>query len=178
MTWITKEKKGELALTGLQGGLNLLQTWTETNAQTKKEVAQNNKIDDKRLNEILKINEEYTTKINNLLYDTELGCKFKSTEDIFIMIIEIIMLDLEYDYHEIINNFTRTIDTEEFIQAHQKAVKEREVRLETEYQEKLNRYETKMKEYEDKMKEQQSKSFFKRILSEEIKKPRKPIRRE
>jgi FtsZ-binding cell division protein ZapB len=94
------------------------------------------------------------------------------------MIIEIIMLDLESDYPEVINNFTSAIDTEKFIQSHQEAIQKRKDRLENEYQEKLERYKEKLKLYEEKVQEQRSKSFFKRILSEDIEKPRKPIRRE
>lgn len=177
MSWTTKEQKGEIAMMGLEAGLGLLQSWTEDTKRIKEKALEDNKIDEKELSQLLEINEEYTTKVNNLLYDTELGCKFKRTEEIFIMIVEIIMLDLENDYTEIIENFTKAIDTEKFIESHDTAIKLREERLDKEYQDDLNEYQAQLIEYQNKIKEQKSKGFFKRLLAEEISEPQKPERR-
>lgn len=177
MSWATKEQKGEMAIKSLETGLGLLQSWTEDTKRIKEKALEENKIDDKELEEILRINEEYTTRVNNLLYDTELGCKFKKTEDIFIMIVEIIMLDLEYEYPEIISNFTRAIDTEAFIEAHEMSIKKRQDRLEQEYQKELIEYKEEFEIYRQRLEAKKSKGFLSRLFSEDIQEPVKPIRK-
>jgi hypothetical protein len=168
MSWGTKEQKGEIVKMGLEAGLDFLKTMANDSARIKDEANENiKKIDEKEINEILAINEEYVTRVNNLLYDTELGCKFKKTEEIFLMIIEIIMLDLEFDYHETISNFTRAIDTEEFIKSHELSLKEREKRLDQEYQNDLKEYEIEMNNYRKEMEQYNSKNFLSKIFTAE-----------
>ena len=93
------------------------------------------------------------------------------------MIIEIIMLDLEHDYHEIIANFTNAIDTEEFLNSHNTAWNKREERLNNEYQDEMVKYETLLVEYNHKIKERNSKNFLSKLFAEDITKPVKPERR-
>ncbi|WP_268035063.1 hypothetical protein [Algoriphagus sp. PAP.12] len=175
MSWGTKEQKGELLLLGLTAGLSFLNNLSMESDKYQKEAKENiNSIDEKELKRILEINEEYSTRIYNLLNDTELGCKFKKTEEIFLMVIEIIMLDLEYDYYEIIQNFTNSFDNEDFIRSHELAIKLREKRLKEEYEENLKVYQESLLEYQEKKKSQ---SFFKSIFGEALVEPMKPILR-
>lgn len=179
MAWGTQEQKGELARIGLEAGIDFFKSMTAESKRLNEEAKENIKnIDETELQNILEINEEYVTRVNNLLYDTELGCKFKRTEEIFLMIVEIIMLDLESDYSEIISNFTKAIDTEEFINLHDIAVKKRNERLDKEFSEIMEQYEIEMTAYRNKLKEHQSKSFFSKLLGDkEPTPPEKPIRR-
>ena len=71
MSWTTKEKKGDLAMMGLQASLSMLSSWTENNQRIKEKALQDNKITEDELQQILQINDEYTTRVNNLLYDTD-----------------------------------------------------------------------------------------------------------
>ncbi|RAI84188.1 hypothetical protein [Algoriphagus yeomjeoni] len=175
MSWGTKEQKGELALLGLESGLSLLNSMFEESKKFKKEAKEDPKlIDDTELLRILDINEEYTTRVNNLLYDTELGCKFKRTEEIFLMIIEVIMLDLEYDYEEVIKNFTNSFDNEAFIEAHDQAMKLRTERLKNEYDANLIQYNV---DYEAYLENKKNTGFFKSIFGESLVEPSKPILR-
>lgn len=178
MAWGTTEQKGELARLGLEAGIDFFKSMTAESKRISEEAKQNLKnIDEKELQSIIEINEEYVTRVNNLLYDTELGCKFKRTEEIFLMIVEIIMLDLESDYKEVISNFTKAIDSEEFINMHDLAVKKREERLDKEFAEIMKGYENEMVIYRAKLEEHKSKSFFSKIFADEPIEPEKPIRR-
>lgn len=179
MSWGTKEQKGELVKMGLDAGIDFIKSMTTESNRIKEEANENIKnIDEKEINKILEINEEYVTRVNNLLYDSELGCKFKRTEEIFLMIVEIIMLDLEFDYHEIISNFTKAIDTEEFINSHELSLKKREIRLDEEYQNELKEYEIEMNEYRKEMEQYKSKNFFSKIFAAEPIEPfDPPVRR-
>lgn len=178
MAWGTQEQKGELAKLGLEAGIDFFKSMTAESKRINEEAKENIKnIDEKELQSILEINEEYVTRVNNLLYDTELGCKFKRTEEIFLMIVEIIMLDLEKDYSEIITNFTKAIDSEEFINLHDLAVKKREERIDKEFAEIMKEYEIEMTAYRNKVEEHKSKNFFSKIFADEPIEPEKPIRR-
>ncbi len=178
MAWGTQEQKGELAKLGLEAGIDFFKSMTAESKRINEEAKENIKnIDEKELQSILEINEEYVTRVNNLLYDTELGCKFKRTEEIFLMIVEIIMLDLEKDYTEIISNFTKAIDSEEFINLHDLAVKKREERIDKEFAEIMKGYEIEMTAYRNKLEEHKSKNFFSKIFADEPIEPEKPIRR-
>lgn len=178
MAWGTQEQKGELARIGLEAGIDFFKSMTEESKRINKEAKENIKnIDENELQSILEINEEYVTRVNNLLYDTELGCKFKKTEEIFLMIVEIIMLDLENDYTEVISNFTKAIDTEEFINLHELAIKKREERIDKEFAEIMKEYEIEMTAYRNKVEEHKSKNFFSKIFADEPIEPEKPIRR-
>ena len=95
MAWGTQEQKGELARIGLEAGIDFFKAMTAESKRIKDEAKENIKnVDENEIQNILDINEEYVTRVNNLLYDTELGCKYKRTEEIFLMIVEIIMLDV------------------------------------------------------------------------------------
>ncbi|WP_439475710.1 hypothetical protein [Algoriphagus formosus] len=175
MAWGTREQKGELMLMGLSAGLSFLDTLAKESDKLNKEGRENPKsIDEDELLRILEINEEYSTRIHNLLNDTELGCKFKKTEEIFLLIIEIIMLDLESDYQEVISNFTKSFDTEEFIKSHEDAIEKRKMRLKIEYEEAMKNYEIKYKEYLEKKK---NTGFFKTLIGNSPIEPLKPILR-
>jgi hypothetical protein len=168
MSWGTKEQKGDLVKMGLEAGIDFFKSMTADSNRIKDEAKDNIKnIDEKELNKILEINDEYVTRVNNLLYDTELGCKFRRTEEIFLMIVEIIMLDLEFDYQETISNFTKAIDTEEFINSHELSLKKRDIRLDEEYQNELKEYEIEMNEYRKEMQQHNSKNFFSKIFTAE-----------
>lgn len=178
MAWGTQEQKGELAKIGLEAGIDFFRAMTAESKRLNEEAKENIKnIDEQELKNLLEINEEYVTRVNNLLYDTELGCKFKRTEEIFLMIVEIIMLDLEYDYTEVISNFTKAIDSEEFINLHDLAVKKREERIDKEFAEIMREYEIEMTVYRNKLEEHKSKNFFSKIFADEPIEPEKPIRR-
>ncbi|OXA99391.1 hypothetical protein B0A75_11310 [Flavobacterium oncorhynchi] len=178
MSWGTTDQKGELAKMGLEAGIDFFKSMTADSQRLKDEAKENIKnISDDELKKILEINEEYVTRVNNLLYDTELGCKFKKTEEIFLMIVEIIMLDLEFDYQETISNFTKAIDTEEFINSHKLSLEKRENRLNEEYQKELKEYEIEMTEYRKEMEQYKSKNFFSKIFAEEPLEPFAPEKR-
>ena len=177
MSWGTKEQKGELMNKGLEGALSLFSAIASESKSKRDNAIADGQISKEEYDELYENFSEYKTRINNLLYDTELGCKLKSTEDIFLMIIEIIMFDLEYDYPEVIQNFTKIIDTEELVRGHELALKKRDERLEMEYQNELEVYNSEMLEYNNKIKEKKSKNFFARLVSEEIIAPTKPNKR-
>lgn len=67
--------------------------------------------------------EYFSDLVANLLGDAELGCKFKRTEEIFLDIMRIFLFNLEKDNREIIDNFTKAIDSEDFIKSHEMAIK-------------------------------------------------------
>jgi len=90
------------------------------------------------------------------------------------MIVEVIMLDLEHDYQEVIKNFTSSFDTEEFIIAHDFAIKNRGLRLKYEFDENLIQYHKDYKEYLEKKK---NTGFLKSIFGESLIEPTKPILR-
>ena len=124
MAWGTQEQKGELAKMGLEALIDFTKSMTSKSKQIEIEAEENIKnIDAVKMATILETNARLSYWVNNLLTDAELGCKFKKTEEIFLEILRVIMYDLEKDYPEIINNFTKAIDTDEFINSHQLAVK-------------------------------------------------------
>jgi hypothetical protein len=175
MSWGTKEQKGEIVMLGLQAGLDFLSGMATESKKLNKEAKEDiNSIDKNEIRRLVEINEEYTSRVNNLLYDTELGCRFKRTEEIFLMIVELIMLDLEYDYKETIQNFTDSFDNEEFIKAHDESLKKRKDRLKVEYEENLAQYNLDYKDYQEKKK---NTGFFKAIFGDSPKEPKKPILR-
>lgn len=174
MSWGTKEQKGDLLKLGLESGLELFKQWTEENQRINEKAKEDQKIDSEELNQILAINEEYTQKINNLLFDTDLGCEFKKTESFFLEIVEIIMLDLEDDYKELIQAFTKAIDNKEFIHDYEEAKKQRDIRLQKEYEKQLEVYQKELEIYNEKLEAQNKKGFFSRLMADEIEEPVKP----
>jgi len=177
MAWGTQEQKGDLLKMGAQAFFGELQKEFETNRILRDSKKDGDKIDPALHEYIWEENERLESMVNNLLYDTELGCKYKKTEEIFLEIIQIIMLDLESDNMEIISNFTKAFDTEEFIESHNQAVKKRQDRLDEEYGELMKEYEIQMSDYRRKKEEHKSKSFFSKIFADDIIEPEKPERR-
>lgn len=179
MSWGTKEQKGDVLLAGVTGAFNIFNSIAENSLSRKEQVFADGQVTKEEYLQLHDDFEEYKRKVDNVLYDTELGCKLKRTEEVFIMIVKIIMFDLEYDYQEVISNFTKAIDTEEFIKLHDLGVQEREQRLDEEYNVELEVYNEEMAKYNEKIKERKSKGVLSRIFSsEEIVEPKKPERRD
>ncbi|MCH4552766.1 hypothetical protein [Aestuariibaculum lutulentum] len=178
MSWATKQQKGEMALMGVEMLTGMFKDFAEDSKSRRNQVLSDNVITVEEYEALYKEMEEYRNQIENLLLDTELGCKYIKTQEIFLMIVKIIMYDLEFDYQEILSNFSSFIDNEMFIEGHQRAIEQRDNRLDKEYQLALKDYETELKEYAIKIEEKKSKNFFGRLFSEEIPKPIKPERRQ
>lgn len=140
---------------------------------------------------------EYEKKLYNLFKDAELNCKYQKTHDNFIEILGIIMEDKEDEYPEVIENFTKHIDNENFINGHKLALEKRAERLEKKkqeeeakrqeeeakqeaaYQEELREYERDLELYKLKIEQQKSKGFFKKMFAKEDmpNPPEKPVRK-
>lgn len=179
MSWGTKQQKGDVLLASVNGAFSIFNSIAENSLNKKEQVLADDQVTKEEYEQLHSDFEEYKSKVDNILYDTELGCNLKRTEEIFIMVVKIIMFDLEYDYQEVIRNFTNAIDTEEFVKLHDVAVQKREQRLDEEHAINLNVYEEEMVLYNEKIKDKKSKSFLSRIFSsEEIIEPIKPERRD
>mgnify|MGYP003603875848 CR=1 FL=1 len=180
MAWGTQEQKGDLAKMGLEALISFTKSMTDESRRIELEAKENIKnINDEELNDVLLINAKLSNWVNNLLTDAELGCKFKRTEEIFLEIIRVIMYDKEKDYQEMISNFTKAIDNEEFITSHDLAVKKREERLDKEYEDEMKSYEIKMTKYRQQNEDYNSKNFLSKMFSNVSKPilPNHPIRR-
>jgi hypothetical protein len=179
MAWGTQEQKGDIAKMGIEALIGFTKSMADESKRINNEAKDNIKnVDAKEFTDVLEINAELNELINNLLTDAELGCKYKKTEEIFLYVIRIIMYDVEYDYREIIDNFTKAIDTQEFIDSHEVAESKRNIRLDKEYAEEMKTYEVEMFDYRRKISEHKSKNFFSKIFAEEPIEPLKPVRRE
>lgn len=179
MAWGTQEQKGDIAKMGIEALIGFTKSMAEESKRINSEAKENIKnVDAKEFADVLEINAELNELINNLLTDAELGCKFKKTEEIFLYIIRIIMYDVESDYREIIDNFTKAIDSQEFIDSHEIADKKREDRLDKEHAEDMKSYEVEMFDYRRKISEHKSKNFFSKMFADEPVEPEKPIRRD
>lgn len=179
MAWGTQEQKGDIAKMGIEALISFTKSMVDESKRINSEAKDNVKnIDAKEFADVLEINAELNELINNLLTDAELGCKYKKTEEIFLYVIRIIMYDVEHDYREIIDNFTKAIDTQEFIDSHEVADLKRNMRLDKEYAEEMKTYEHQMFDYRRQISEYKSKNFFSKIFSEEPLEPLKPVRRE
>ena len=131
MAWGTQEQKGDALLLGVNAITGFLSTRIANNEENKKQFidAKKNGITQEEYDTLYNEYDYFSGLVNNLLGDAELGCKFKQTEEIFLDIMRIFLFDLEKDNREIIDNFTRAIDSEEFIRLHLLAVKKREERF-------------------------------------------------
>ena len=180
MDWGTQEQRGDELRLGVNAIAGILSTRIANNEENKKQLinAKANGVTQEEYDTLYEEYDYFSGLVSNLLGDAELGCKFKRTEEIFLDIMKIFLLDLEKDNREIIDNFTRAIDSEEFIKSHELAVRKREERLDKEHAEKMSDYEIEMTAYRNKLKEHQSKNFFSKIFAEEPIKPEEPIRRE
>lgn len=180
MAWGTQEQKGDLAKMGLEALISFTKEMTKESKRIEIEAKENIKnVNEEEFNDVLQINAKLSTWVNNLLTDAELGCKFKRTEEIFLEIIRVIMYDKEKDYQEMISNFTKAIDNEEFIASHDLAVKKRDERLDKEYEEKMKSYEIQMTKYRQQVEEHNSKNFLSKMFSSDSKPvlPNHPMRR-
>lgn len=180
MAWGTQEQKGDALILGVNTIANILTTRIANNEENKKQLinAKSNGVTQEEYDALYEEYDYFSGLVENLLGDAELGCKFKRTEEIFLDVMKIFLLDLEHDNREIINNFTKAIDSEEFINSHELALKKREERLDKEYSEKMKEYEIEMADYRNKLQEHKSKSFFSKIFADEPVQPEKPSRRE
>ncbi|MFL0104130.1 hypothetical protein [Tenacibaculum maritimum] len=176
----TKEDKQMLVSQGIEQGLKFFNDYREVSRKKREKDLEDNKIDKSEYQRVCNELDEYQTYYINLISDTELGSKFKQTEEIFVLIIKIIMFDLEFDYKEVLDNLCNFIDNEDFINNHGKALSMREERLDEEYKEAMKKYKEELAQYEMKIKAHNSKGFFKKIISSGIKDPMpvKPKRRE
>jgi|GEM_PF-3367092 len=175
----SQNDKRQLAFTGIEAGLSLFNNFREDSKKQREKEIEDGKIELSEYHRVVSELEEFQTYFYNVISDTELDCKFKKTEDIFIIIIKIIMFDLEYDYKEIFLNLNRFIDNEDFIEGHEQALLLRQKRLEKEYQEELVNYELQLKEYQIQLTHHNSKSFFKKLISSDvINPPIRPIKRQ
>lgn len=175
----TKEDKAKLAFRGLEEGLKLFEDYRESSKQRREKDLEDSKIDIEEYNRVCNELDEYQEIVQNLISDTELGSKFRRTEEIFVSIIKIIMFDLEFDNKEIFENLCNFIDNENFIKGHDEALRKRELRLDKEFQKEILKYEEELQEYELKLKAHNSKGFFNKMLSSGIGEPPiKPKRRE
>lgn len=168
MSWATKEQKGELALMGAGLAKGLFESFAEESQQKRQKALADNHISKKEYDELYNEMIEYRTQVENLLLDTELGNKFRETGEAFLTVVKIIMFDLEYDFEEVIHNFTRFIDSEEFIESHKKALQQRELRIDKEFEESMKIYENELKSY-------RSQGFLKQVFSSEPVKPKRRI---
>lgn len=181
MAWGTQEQRGDALLLSVNTIASILTTRIANNEENKKQLinAKNDGVTIEEYNALYEEYEYFSGLVSNLLGDAELGCKFKRTEEIFLDIMRIFLLDQESDNREIIDNFTKVIDTEEFIKLHELAVKKREERLDKEHALKMEEYEIKMTDYRKSLEEYNSKNFLAKIFTaKEPLEPEMPIRRE
>lgn len=167
MSWASKEQKGELALMGASLAKGLFEGYAQESKQRRQKALADNHISKKEYDELYNEMTEYRSQVENLLFDTELGSKFRETEEAFLTIVKIIMYDLEHDFEEVIQNFNKVIDSEEFIENHKRALAKREERLDREFEEEMKIYEKQLNSFN-------SQSFLKRTFSSP---PEKPTRR-
>lgn len=174
----SKEEKSMLAFKGIDAGMKLFEDYKESSKVQRQKEMEDNKISIEEYQRVVAELEEHQEIIYNLISDTELNSKFRKTEEIFVSIIKIIMLDLEFDNKEIFENLNEFIDNEKFIQGHENALKKRQERLGKEYQDELKEYEIKLKDYQIELEHHKSKSFFKKLMNSVAEPPKKPEKRE
>lgn len=179
MAWGTREQKGDAILIGVNAIVGILNSRIANNEENKKQLlnAKTNGVTQEEYDILYEEYEFFSGLVSNLLDDAELNCKFKRTEEIFLDIMRVFLLDLEKDNREIIDNFTRVIDSDEFIKSHEIAIKLREERLDKEFAEILKKHEIEMMEYRKKLEEHRSKNFFSKMFANEPTAPEKPTRR-
>ena len=142
------------------------------------EVLEDNKVSIEEYKRLVSELEEHQAMIKNLISDTELDCKFKKTEEIFVSIIKLIMMDMEYDNKEVFENLNLFIDNEKFIKGHEDALEKRKERINNEYELEIKEYDEKLKEYQIQLENHKSKSFLKKMTqSFKTEPPIKPKKR-
>jgi len=175
----TKEETSALAFKGVDAGVKFFEDYRETSKLQREHELKDNKISIEEYKRVVAELEEHQQIIYNLISDTELNSKFRKTQEIFVSIIKIIMLDLEFDNKEIFENLNLFIDSEEFIEGHEKALEKRAIRLDKEYEDDLKKYEVELKDYQIQLEHHKSQSFFKKLISSVSVEPQvKPIKRE
>lgn len=174
----SKEEKSMLAFKGIDVGMKLFEDYKESSKLQRQKEMEDNRISIEEYQRVVKELEEHQEIIYNLISDTELHSKFRKTEEIFVSIIKIIMLDLEFDNKEILENLNKFIDNEKFIEGHEDALMRRQKRLDKEYQKELEKYEIELKDYKIRLEHHKSKGFFKKLVSSVEEPPEKPKRRE
>lgn len=175
----SKEEKSVLAFKGIEAGMKLFDDYRETSKLQRQKEMEDNKISLEEYQRVVGELVEHQEYVYNLISDTELNSKFRKTEEIFVSIIKIIMLDLEHDNNEIFENLNEYIDNEKFIEGHENALAKRKERLNKEYEEEMKQYEDELKDYQIKLEHHKSQSFFKKLLnSVSVEPPIKPKRRE
>jgi len=173
----TKEEKNLLAFKGIEAGMKLFDDYRETSKQQRQREMEDNKISLEEYKRVVAELEEYQELVHNLISDTELNSKYRKTEEIFVSIIKLIMLDLEFDNKEIFENLNDFIDNEDFIKGHEKALERRKERLNKEYEEELKKYEIQLKDYQIQLNHHNSKGFFNKLFSSLAEPPKKPQKR-
>lgn len=178
--WGTQEQKGEVLLMGaslLSGFISDIindSKITENKIEEAKKDGKYSKQEYEYLEQEFKIYKGY---VENILGDSELGCKFKKTETYFLEVVWIIMLDLESDYSELIRSFVNHIDNEGFVESFEAAKQQRENRLNKEFEPILKDYYIKLQLYNQKLKDYSSKNFLSKAFSDKPIEPIKPERR-
>lgn len=174
----SKEDKNMLAFKGIDAGMKLFDDYRESSKVQRQKEMEDNKISIEEYQRVVSELEEHQEIIYNLISDTELHSKLRKTEEIFVSIIKIIMLDLEYDNKEIFDNLNQFIDNEKFIEGHETALEKRKERLNKEYEEALIKYEIELEDYQVKLEHHKSISFFKKLTTSVTEPPQKPQKRE
>ncbi|MCD8410820.1 hypothetical protein [Tenacibaculum finnmarkense] len=80
----TKEDKAAIAFTGLDAGLKLFDDYRETSKKQREKDLEDGKIEKAEYERVCNELDEYQDMIHNLMSDTELGSKFRKTEEIFV----------------------------------------------------------------------------------------------
>mgnify|MGYP006102483685 CR=1 FL=1 len=131
----------------------------------------NNRIVEYELNDYEKISQNISSDIN-------INSKIKKTKEIFEVIKQILMFDLENENKEIFENLCHFINHEGFIKGHNLALKKRKKRIENEYNNKLNKYAIELNQHSEKIKKYKSKDFFGKLFSTEmLTPPIKPLKK-
>ena len=123
----------KIALMGIEAGMKLFDNYQKVSIAKQNEVLKDNKVSLEEYKSLISELQEHQTMIKNLISDTELDCKFKKTEEIFVSIIKIIMMDMEHDYKEVFENLNLFIDSEKFIKGHEAALEKRLDRFENSF---------------------------------------------
>ena len=158
--------------------MKLFNNYQEASVAKQNEVLKDNKVSIEEYKRLVSELEEHQAMIKNLISDTELDCKFKKTEEIFVSIIKLIMMDMEYDNKEVFENLNLFIDNEKFIKGHEDALEKRKERINNEYELEIKEYDEKLKEYQIQLENHKSKSLLKKMTqSFKTEPPIKPKKR-
>lgn len=169
----------KIAILGIESGMKLFDNYQEFQVSKQNKILESNEVSIKEYKSLVSELEEHQAMIKNLISGTELYCKLKKTEEIFVSLIKIIMVDKEHDYKEVFENLSYFIDNENFIKGHDAALEKRKERINKEYELEIKEYDEKLKEYQNHLENHKSKSFLKKMTqSFKIEPPIKPKKRE